>query len=166
LQEQDGTEIVEVTTSVIAGPPDLDASSPAGGAREDDGDVVVVTSEGDARVNGESALVSPVDASDEHVTVVSSPAQPSSPAKSLTSTHSDAELDQTPSSPSKGDASASSGDKDKKKKKFRAPSFLKTKKKEKSGKGKSDKSGDVSGAGADTPADEKKDKEKSAAPSQ
>ena len=64
----DGTEIVEVTTAVVAGPPDMDASSPAGG----DG-VVVVTSDGDAHVNGESEIVSPTDASDEHVTVVSSP---------------------------------------------------------------------------------------------
>merc|ERR1712228_627698 len=71
LQEQDGTEIVEVTTSVIAGPPDVDASSPAGGEEEDD--VVVVTTDGDARINGESELVSPTDASDEHVTIVSSP---------------------------------------------------------------------------------------------
>lgn len=115
LQEQDGTEIVEVTTVVAGPPPDLEVSS-------------------------------------------SPAAQPSSPAKSLTSTHSDAELDQTPSSPSKGDASASSGDKDKKKKKFRAPSFLKTKKK--SGKSKGDKEG------CETPSDEKKDKEKSAAQQQ
>ena len=70
----DGTEIVEVTTSVVAGPPaDLEVSSSPAGGEAEAGAVVIVTAEGDARVNGESELVSPTDNSEEHVTVVSSP---------------------------------------------------------------------------------------------
>ena len=59
-----------MTTAVVAGPPDeLDASSPAGGEVI----TVITADEGHARVNGESEMASPTDASDEHVVVVSSP---------------------------------------------------------------------------------------------
>jgi hypothetical protein len=81
-----------VTTAVIAGPPvalDVDVSSPAGG----EGEIIVVELDGEARADGTS-MTSPAgtessaqDADHENVTVVSSPAQPASPAKSLTSTH-------------------------------------------------------------------------------